>query len=105
MRIPPGVHQDGLATHVVTTEPRGVERAPLALDRKSTRLNSSHGYISYAAFCLKTKVELIGIFLDYTPVALREMQTATAPYYTESLALIAHSRRGSDSSVGANRLA
>src|SRR5687768_17792944 len=24
-------------------------------DRKSTRLNSSHGYISYAAFCLKTK--------------------------------------------------
>src|ERR1041385_9153622 len=23
------------------------------LDRKSTRLNSSHGYISYAAFCLK----------------------------------------------------
>src|SRR2546422_1691239 len=23
------------------------------LDRKSTRLNSSHGYISYAVFCLK----------------------------------------------------
>src|SRR3989449_7015430 len=29
----------------VTTEP----------DRKSTRLNSSHGYISYAVFCLKKK--------------------------------------------------
>src|SRR2546422_6186390 len=28
----------------------GVER-----DRKSTRLNSSHGYISYAVFCLKKK--------------------------------------------------
>src|SRR2546422_3319775 len=35
---------------------------PLALvvrtgkgDRKSTRLNSSHGYISYAVFCLKKK--------------------------------------------------
>src|SRR5687768_17625251 len=27
-------------------------RVPLA-DRKSTRLNSSHGYISYAVFCLK----------------------------------------------------
>src|SRR2546422_10777286 len=27
----------------------------LALDRKSTRLNSSHGYISYAVFCLKKK--------------------------------------------------
>src|SRR2546422_8618272 len=27
----------------------------LAQDRKSTRLNSSHGYISYAVFCLKKK--------------------------------------------------
>src|SRR2546422_8315932 len=41
----------------------GVDRPPavlagdpallLAPDRKSTRLNSSHGYISYAVFCLK----------------------------------------------------
>src|SRR4030042_5451569 len=29
--------------------------ADLVLDRKSTRLNSSHGYISYAVFCLKKK--------------------------------------------------
>src|SRR2546422_4321544 len=29
----------------------------LAQDRKSTRLNSSHGYISYAVFCLKKKKE------------------------------------------------
>src|SRR5207245_8019853 len=28
-----------------------------ALDRKSTRLNSSHGSISYAVFCLKKKKE------------------------------------------------
>src|SRR2546422_3063831 len=27
----------------------------LQQDRKSTRLNSSHGYISYAVFCLKKK--------------------------------------------------
>src|SRR5687768_17883454 len=27
----------------------------LMVDRKSTRLNSSHGYISYAVFCLKKK--------------------------------------------------
>src|SRR2546429_6695651 len=27
----------------------------LGQDRKSTRLNSSHGYISYAVFCLKKK--------------------------------------------------
>src|SRR2546422_1406093 len=32
-------------------EPRG----SVIADRKSTRLNSSHGYISYAVFCLKKK--------------------------------------------------
>src|SRR2546429_4565020 len=30
----------------------------LSEDRKSTRLNSSHGYISYAVFCLKKKQTL-----------------------------------------------
>src|SRR5438105_8790775 len=30
-------------------------RAPAVLDRKSTRLNSSHEWISYAVFCLKKK--------------------------------------------------
>src|SRR2546422_7867220 len=29
-------------------------------DRKSTRLNSSHGYISYAVFCLKKKKTAAG---------------------------------------------
>src|SRR2546422_5178035 len=38
----------------------GVDRASVLCDepktdRKSTRLNSSHGYISYAVFCLKKK--------------------------------------------------
>src|SRR2546422_4545489 len=28
-------------------------------DRKSTRLNSSHGYISYAVFCLKKKKQTL----------------------------------------------
>src|SRR2546422_8319325 len=36
----------------VRREIRGHHRAT---DRKSTRLNSSHGYISYAVFCLKKK--------------------------------------------------
>src|SRR2546429_6688162 len=31
----------------------------LYLDRKSTRLNSSHGYISYAVFCLKKKINFV----------------------------------------------
>src|SRR5205809_3437152 len=39
--------------------PRGSHRqwarASPSADRKSTRLNSSHGYISYAVFCLKKK--------------------------------------------------
>src|SRR3989449_10463931 len=30
-------------------------QGPGQRDRKSTRLNSSHGYISYAVFCLKKK--------------------------------------------------
>src|SRR2546429_6032701 len=32
-----------------------VARLDYLRDRKSTRLNSSHGYISYAVFCLKKK--------------------------------------------------
>src|SRR2546422_6080311 len=37
--------------------PAGAEAVPVSTstDRKSTRLNSSHGYISYAVFCLKKK--------------------------------------------------
>src|SRR2546422_2871939 len=34
-------------------------------DRKSTRLNSSHGYISYAVFCLKKKNNI----LIYSPTS------------------------------------
>src|SRR2546429_2519474 len=34
---------------------RHCNRQRQPLDRKSTRLNSSHGYISYAVFCLKKK--------------------------------------------------
>src|SRR2546422_4559433 len=39
------------------TRARGARR-PYG-DRKSTRLNSSHGYISYAVFCLKKKKDLL----------------------------------------------
>src|SRR2546429_7218554 len=39
-----------------TNHPNGVEASSEdSRDRKSTRLNSSHGYISYAVFCLKKK--------------------------------------------------
>src|SRR2546429_4529803 len=37
-------------------EQEGPDRVRFSgIDRKSTRLNSSHGYISYAVFCLKKK--------------------------------------------------
>src|SRR2546422_4610699 len=39
----------------VLYEGRDITREPADRDRKSTRLNSSHGYISYAVFCLKKK--------------------------------------------------
>src|SRR2546427_4569602 len=41
------------AEHQVTTRISKVEQH--SLDRKSTRLNSSHSQISYAVFCLKKK--------------------------------------------------
>src|SRR3712207_7970470 len=54
---------DGLSDRYLLTafDNRGVGRTPLpegrlsatTIDRKSTRLNSSHANISYAAFCLK----------------------------------------------------
>src|SRR2546422_4298894 len=38
-----------------TFEKLGIPIEERKRDRKSTRLNSSHGYISYAVFCLKKK--------------------------------------------------
>src|SRR2546429_1313489 len=43
-----GRHRQTCARHLA-------EARAFATDRKSTRLNSSHGYISYAVFCLKKK--------------------------------------------------
>src|SRR5687768_17962103 len=42
----------GSSDHHDESRPRGRRGCE---DRKSTRLNSSHGYISYAVFCLKKK--------------------------------------------------
>src|SRR2546429_6053085 len=38
--------------------------SPVLTDRKSTRLNSSHGYISYAVFCLKKKIDISDLVDD-----------------------------------------
>src|SRR3712207_8200780 len=44
---------DGLDIHFIHVRSRHANALPL--DRKSTRLNSSHANISYAVFCLKKK--------------------------------------------------
>src|SRR5687768_18593979 len=59
-RDDPGLRAEEPAADVRSPAPvrRPVQSEPLGHlrgDRKSTRLNSSHGYISYAVFCLKKK--------------------------------------------------
>src|SRR2546429_1158844 len=44
----------------------------LPVDRKSTRLNSSHGYISYAVFCLKKKKKIPHALLSRTAASVTE---------------------------------
>src|SRR2546422_5920502 len=43
------------AEQLVYTADEQIPNLERRIDRKSTRLNSSHGYISYAVFCLKKK--------------------------------------------------
>src|SRR3712207_8940536 len=51
----PNVLRFGLQPECVVVEMSGVGARANTLDRKSTRLNSSHANISYAVFCLKKK--------------------------------------------------
>src|SRR2546429_6790102 len=46
---------NGPGRHFALLQQHARRRAARERDRKSTRLNSSHGYISYAVFCLKKK--------------------------------------------------
>src|SRR5687768_18081457 len=50
---------EGFAQHGDVAAERGFQLLAFGIagDRKSTRLNSSHGYISYAVFCLKKKIK------------------------------------------------
>src|SRR2546429_5811815 len=48
-----------VARKATTTNPSdAMPNVAASVDRKSTRLNSSHGYISYAVFCFKKKTAL-----------------------------------------------
>src|SRR2546422_6172941 len=65
-------YKEGAITNMVTDVDRRSERA----DRKSTRLNSSHGYISYAVFCLKKKKDKWSLL---SPARIRLLFVTTAP--------------------------
>src|SRR5688572_32675623 len=54
-------------THRRNPNPRRVRLRSAELDRKSTRLNSSHSQTSYAVFCLKKKIPIVAMILDLQP--------------------------------------
>src|SRR5207248_9048944 len=54
-RLADGVQVNPVAGHEMARGQRNQPRLFVHLDRKSTRLNSSHRTISYAVFCLKKK--------------------------------------------------
>src|SRR2546422_7371412 len=59
-----------LAATAEAAAPEAFGDAPASRDRKSTRLNSSHGYISYAVFCLKKKKKTIKQYRRVSSVSL-----------------------------------
>src|SRR2546422_6286189 len=66
--------EDGRSETLGAQRPRrhggkDIERSGFATaaDRKSTRLNSSHGYISYAVFCLKKNLQSRATHLHNRP--------------------------------------
>src|SRR5688572_30855132 len=82
------IYQDdlGIAPVVRIEKPSALDRyahrAKIILDRKSTRLNSSHSQISYAVFCLKKKtkhnrMDILVITMPYnTRMILTMIRTA-----------------------------
>src|SRR2546430_13580550 len=60
------------------SEPLGqiirIKKVPFTVDRKSTRLNSSHSQISYAVFCLKKKNSTSVLTPQYALIAFRRVR-------------------------------
>src|SRR2546429_4930657 len=66
--------------HIGTLTANARRKPKNSRDRKSTRLNSSHGYISYAVFCLKKKKQ--NTMLSYSrhdATAAADLSSAQAP--------------------------
>src|SRR3989449_4992592 len=63
------------------------------VDRKSTRLNSSHGYISYAVFCLKKKKKVYRLPTDSSSSRPRPRASGRASLSRETRAAEEHVAR------------
>src|SRR2546430_13323009 len=60
----------------------GRGQGPIRIDRKSTRLNSSHSQISYAVFCLKKKKKYkYSLLLELLCTARDKQQLVRLPRY------------------------
>src|SRR2546422_8604734 len=70
-------HHLGHELHVFLLPARYREARDRGEDRKSTRLNSSHGYISYAVFCLKKKKSHVAMITVSRSGESSSMRTAT----------------------------
>src|SRR5260221_7415891 len=75
-RAPGHQAEDGIRDHCVT----GVQTCALPIDRKSTRLNSSHTVISYAVFCLdrkSTRLNSSHTVISYAVFCLKKKKSTT----------------------------
>src|SRR2546429_1503542 len=70
-----------------------------AEDRKSTRLNSSHGYISYAVFCLKKELHSRPQ-LGYRPLLEEPTPLRSAFQFTRDQSIARISSPASETTVG-----
>src|SRR2546422_1619294 len=69
-------HERGAFTGAAALR-KGAFEAASAGDRKSTRLNSSHGYISYAVFCLKKKKSICQRIETSTCIPICSLESAS----------------------------
>src|SRR5947209_9460306 len=98
-----GTGADGLWRYWEMQE--AIAIAPEAIDRKSTRLNSSHANISYAVFCLKKKnikLQADPVVAYLCPLQYRDAHHALGVTLHIGLATILHSGHGCSTEIAEN---
>src|SRR5256884_2435531 len=66
--------------YILAQNQQGLILVDMHADRKSTRLNSSHGYISYAVFCLKKKKKITNRKTIYTNTQYKSHSDTSCKY-------------------------